>query len=164
MIVRVQHAYGSVGLNDFLLYGRMKDTRRHPRAMADYERTILTHYNLENPYPTQWPAERDDSDPSDEDLPPALKARLNVLLRPSKSSKSRFSALERNSSGRRSLVPGSQKTQDGLENLVQQDEPDPLGGYDSVVRVLRDRGLPVESDQLLRAGTYPPFSISYTDH
>ena len=116
--------------------------------MADYERTILTHYNLATPYPSEWPAAKDESDASDEDLPLPLKAQLNVPLR---RSKSRFSALERNSTGRRSLVPGSQKTRDGLENLVQKDEPDPLGGYESVVRVLRDRGLPVESDQRLRA-------------
>lgn len=119
-----------------------------PRVMADYDRTILSHYHLANPYPTEWPAEKDQSDASDEDLPSPLKAQLNVPLR---RSKSKFSALERSSIGRRSLVPGSQKTRDGLENLVQTDEADPLGGYDSVVRVLRDRGLPVESELHLRA-------------
>lgn len=128
--------------------------------MADYERTILTHYNLATPYPTEWPAEKDESDASDDDIPLPLKAQLNVPLG---RSKSRFSALERNSTGRRSLVPGSQKTRDGLENLVQSDEPDPLGGYDSVVRALRDRGLPVESDHRLRAVYLLKFRIFYAD-
>ena len=119
--------------------------------MADYEHIILSHYNLATPYPTEWPAAKDESDASDEDLPSPLKAQLNVPLR---RSKSKFSALERRGIGRRSLVPGSQKTQDGLENLVQKDEPDPLGKYDSVVSVLRSRGLPVDSDTHTRAYLY----------
>lgn len=121
-------------------------------AMADYELTILSHYNLTAPYPTEWPTEKDDSDASDEDLPPALRAQLNVPLR---RSKSKFSALERSATGRRSLVPGSQKTRDGFENLVQKDEPDPLGKHDSVVGVLRSKGLPVDSDQHMRASGVP---------
>ena len=47
-------------------------------------------------------------------------------------------------------MPGTEKTGDGVENLVQKDEPDPLGGRDSVVRILRHKGLPVEDDQRLR--------------
>ena len=108
--------------------------------MAD----VLNHYNIATPFPTQWPAEKDESD-SDDDLPPNGVA--NSLLR---RSRSRYSALERSGSDRRTLVPGSEKTGDGIENLVQKDEADPLGGTDSVVRVLRHKGIPVEDDQRLR--------------
>ncbi|KAK3172918.1 hypothetical protein OEA41_006244 [Lepraria neglecta] len=109
------------------------------------EHTILNHYNLTNPYPTSWPAEKDESDASDEER------LINSLSKAGiRRSKSRYSALERSGSDRRSLVPGSQKLRDGQENLVQKDEPDPLGGTDSVVRVLRQRGLPVEEDQRLK--------------
>lgn len=108
--------------------------------MADYERTIVNHYNLSNPYPVQWPAELDETD--DEELPKnSLKVRR---------SQSRYSALERSASDRKSIIPGSQKTDDGRANLVQKDEPDPLGASDSVVKVLRQRGLPVDSDSRLR--------------
>ena len=109
--------------------------------MAD----ILNHYNITTPFPTEWPAEKDESDGSDDELP--LKGVAKSLLR---RSRSRYSALERSGSDRRTLVPGSEKTGDGVENLVQKDEPDPLGGTDSVVRVLRHKGIPVEDDQRLR--------------
>ena len=108
--------------------------------MADIERTLLNHYNLKTLYPTQWPAEKDESDASDEELP-----RSNV-----RRSKSRYSVLERGASYRRS-VPGAQKTSEGRENLVQKDEPDPLGASPSVVQVLRQRGLPVDEDLKLSA-------------
>jgi len=108
------------------------------------EHTILNHYNLTNPYPTAWPAEKDESDASEDERPVNGLARKGV-----RRSKSRYSALERSESDRRSLVPGSQKLRDGQENLVQKDEPDPLGATDSVVRVLRQKGLPVEEDQRL---------------
>ena len=65
-------------------------------------------------------------------------------------SKSRYSALERAASDRRSVLPGSQRTGDGVENLVQKDEPDPLGSTESVVRILRQLGLPVTEDPKLR--------------
>jgi exocyst complex component 2 len=108
--------------------------------MADFGRNIIDHYNLSSPNPVEWPAELDDSD---EEVAPG-KA-LNV-----RRSKSRYSALERSASDRRSVIPGSQKTGDGRANLVQKDEPDPLGGMDSVVAVLKQRGLPVEEDTRLR--------------
>lgn len=105
------------------------------------EHAILNHYNLTTPYPTAWPVEKDDSDASDDAFP----------VKPSiRRSKSRYSALERSGSDRRSLVPGSEKTGDGVENLVQKDEADPLGNADSVVRVLRQKGIAVEDDQRLR--------------
>ena len=100
---------------------------------------IVNHYNLTTPYPAEWPKELDESD--EEEIEESLARRY---------SKSRYSALERSASDRRSVIPGSQKTGDGRANLVQKDEPDPLGGVDSVVAVLKQRGLPVEEDTRLR--------------
>lgn len=108
------------------------------------EHTILNHYNLTNPFPTAWPAEKDESDASEEEST-ARRLSKTAIRR----SRPRYSALQRNGCDHRSLVPGSQKLRDGLENLVQKDESDPLGVTDSVVRVLRQRGLPVEEDQRL---------------
>lgn len=113
--------------------------------MISDEHTLLNHYNITTLYPTAWPAEKDESDAS-EDEQPGSKTRNLTHSR----SKSRYSALIRSGSDRRSLVPGSERTGDGIENLVQKDEPDPLGGSDSVVRILRQKGLPVEEDQRLR--------------
>ena len=113
--------------------------------MAIDERTILNHYNLTNPFPTEWPAEKNLSDSSEDDLP--VKSVKHASIR---RSKSRYSALERAGSESRNLVPGTEKNVNGVENLVQRDEADPLGGTDSVVMALRYKGLPVEDDQLLR--------------
>lgn len=109
------------------------------------EHTILNHYNLTTPYPIVWPAEKDQSDASEEDLL-GKKGSIRNLRR----SKSRYSALDGSRNSRRSLVPGSEKTGDGVENLVQQDEADPLGGQDGVVQVLRQTNIGVEEDQRLR--------------
>ncbi|KAL2061801.1 hypothetical protein VTL71DRAFT_7179 [Oculimacula yallundae] len=112
--------------------------------MADYERTVLEHYNLPTAYPVEWPAEKDVSDASDEEeAKPARNGRI-------RRSKSRYSALEHAASDRRSILPGSQRGDNGVENLVQRDEPDPLGTTDSVVRILRQLGLPVQDDPRLR--------------
>ena len=105
---------------------------------------ILNHYNIAEPYPTEWPAEKD-SDVSEDEKPTRIAPRLAH-----RKSRSRYSALEPGRSDRRSLVPGSEKTRDGVENLVQRDEADPLGATDSVVRVLRQKGLPVDNDTRLR--------------
>ncbi|KAL8737000.1 MAG: hypothetical protein Q9181_002111, partial [Wetmoreana brouardii] len=107
--------------------------------------TILNHYNIANLYPTAWPAEKDASEASEDEQPASKSTGLAH-----KRSKSRYSALARSASDRRSLVPGTEKTGDGVENLVQKDEPDPLRGPDSVVHILRQKGLPVEEDQRLR--------------
>ena len=120
----------------------------------DDEPTILNHYNLATLWPTSWPPEKDESDDSDEEFTTAQ--RKAVLRR----SKSRYSALERAGSERRSLVPGSEKIGNGVENLVQKDEPDPLSGAESVVRILRDKGLPVEDDIRLRAGMHLKVRVS----
>lgn len=113
---------------------------------TDYERTVLEHYQLTTPYPLEWPEEKDLSDASDEEEEPkATHNRSKSIAR-----KSRFSVLERNASRRRSFVPGAQLTGDGVENLVQKDEPDPLGSTLSVVRMLKESGLPVSDDAKLR--------------
>jgi exocyst complex component 2 len=113
--------------------------------MTDYERTVLEHYQLSTPYPIEWPAEKDLSDASsDEDAKPSQ----NELIQ---RRKSKYHALGRATSDRKRLVPGSQKTNDGVENLVQRDESDPLGTADSVVRILRQLGLPVQDDTRLRS-------------
>ena len=106
--------------------------------MADLERNVLTHYNIQVKYPVSWPAELDESDEEEAD---AIGVRR---------SRSRYSALERSASDRRSGLSGAQTTSDGRSNLVQKDEPDPLGGGGSVVQSLRQRGLPVEHDPRLR--------------
>ncbi|KAL8788803.1 MAG: hypothetical protein Q9213_001474 [Squamulea squamosa] len=115
--------------------------------MATDEHTLLNHYNITNLYPTAWPAEKDDSDEAEDEQP---RSKLQATRKAHQRSNSRYSVLARSTSDRRSLVPGSEKTGDGVENLVQKDEPDPLGGPDSVVRILRHRGLPVEEYQRLR--------------
>jgi exocyst complex component 2 len=115
--------------------------------MADYERTVLEHYQLSTPYPVEWPPEKDTSDVSDaEDDETVNSAPRREMRR----STSKYSALERVTSERRSLIPGSQKTGDGVENLVNRDEPDPLGSTESVVRILRSLNLPIQDDTRLR--------------
>jgi len=121
--------------------------------VSDYERTILEHYQLSTPNPEAWPAEKDQSDGSDEEGDVPSKSPLSKLT--IRRSRSRYSALERAASDRRSLVPGSQKTGDGVENLVQRDEPDPLGSTESVVRILRQLGLPIGDDTKLRMYPFP---------
>lgn len=115
------------------------------------EHIILNHYNLTNPFPIAWPVEKDDIDASEEE-----NAAGGLSKADTRRSRSRYSALQRIGSGHRSSVPGSQKLRDGHENLAQKDEPDPLGVTDSVVRVLRQRGLPVEEDLQL-SEHYPSF-------
>ena len=153
--------------------------------MADYDRTLLAHYNLHTLQPYEWPAEKDDgNDSSDQDGdnsktydtrngstgtgygPAPFSPTAESYSRGggfqrghmSRRSKSRYSALERGTRSRTS-VPGSQKIANGVENLVQQDEPDPLGlvsayggagrgerDRGTVVQVLRQKGIPVDED------------------
>jgi exocyst complex component 2 len=115
--------------------------------MTDYERIVLEHYQLSTPYPVEWPVEKDTSDVSDAEEDEPVNVTPHRAMR---RSQSKYSALERVTSERRSLVPGSQKTGDGVENLVQRDEPDPLGSTESVVRILRTLGLPIHDDTRLR--------------
>ena len=140
-----------------------KDLLASSINMADQTRMILNHYNITSPFPTEWPIDKDENDTSDDEERPTALPGLRVVSHSRaashsravshsdlRRSKSRYSVLERSGTDRRSLVPGSEKTRDGVENLVQKDEADPLGGTDSVVTVLKSRGLPVEEDQRLR--------------
>ncbi|KAK2612707.1 Exocyst complex component S5 [Conoideocrella luteorostrata] len=103
--------------------------------MADYERTVLEFYQLPSAYPSEWPAEKDlNEDPGDEQDTKQGRRR------------SRYDALESAFGGRKSFADG----QGGLGSLVQKDETDPLGTSDSVVRALRQLGLPVQDDTRLR--------------
>ncbi|KAF3767992.1 hypothetical protein M406DRAFT_289279 [Cryphonectria parasitica EP155] len=108
--------------------------------MADLERTVLDFYQLSTPYPVEWPTEKDNSDVS-EDEDAAKKANRR---------KSRYQALEKAVSNRNSQLPGHEKSANGVGNIVQKDEPDPLGTTDSVVRTLRQLGVPVQEDPRLR--------------
>ncbi|CAM1511253.1 Fc.00g087660.m01.CDS01 [Cosmosporella sp. VM-42] len=108
--------------------------------MADYERTLLEFYQLPTLYPAEWPAEKDLEEDSEDD------ERIMKLRR----RQSRYQALERAVSTRRSVLPGSEGGTGGERNLVQKDEPDPLGSSDSVVRTLKHLGLPVQDDMRLR--------------
>lgn len=110
--------------------------------MADLDRAVLDFYQVSNPYPEEWPAEKNDvSDGSDEE--DMKKKKLNRR-------KSKYQALERAVSNRSSIVPGSENSAGGIANLVQRDEPDPLGTTDSVVRTLKQMGLPLQEDTRLR--------------
>lgn len=99
---------------------------------------IANHYNLPSAYPLEWPSELDEDDQLEEDT---FQRR---------SSSRRYTALERNHSGVRSLNLGSPKPNEGKENLVQKDEPDPLGTKGTVLNLLQRRGLPVDEDTRLR--------------
>jgi hypothetical protein len=85
-------------------------------TMADTGNAILNHYKIDTLFPAEWPASKDGEESSDDEgLLPAPKPQRVI-------SKSRYSVLE----PKRSSVPGAERTKDGLENLVQRDEPDPL--------------------------------------
>lgn len=109
--------------------------------MADFERTVLDFYQLSTPYPVEWPTEKDISDGS-EDESSAKKHKRR---------KSRYQALEKAVSNRNSQLPGHEKSANGVGNIVSKDEPDPLGTTESVVRTLRQLGVPVQEDPRLRA-------------
>lgn len=124
--------------------------------MADYERSVLDHYRLPSAYPTQWPAEKDQSDASEDEDAAAIAKKKSARRQ------SKYAALGSMGSGRKSYVPGAQKSGDGVESLARKDEPDPLGRGESVVRLLRAQGLPVQDDIelrnrfLLSSNTYNP--------
>lgn len=102
------------------------------------ETKLLNHYKLPSLDPSEWPAEKDLEDSSDDER----QAKVALQHR---GSKSRYSVLNRDATSR-STVPGAERSKEGVENLVQKDEPDPLGGPQSVIQVLRMRGLPIEDD------------------
>ncbi|KAK3379982.1 exocyst complex component Sec5-domain-containing protein [Lasiosphaeria ovina] len=108
---------------------------------ADLQRTVLDFYQVSTFNPVEWPAEKNiDSDVSEDDT---TKKKINRR-------KSRYQALERVVSNRGSVIPGSENSGKGVGNLVQKDEPDPLGTTDSVVQTLRLRGVPLQDDTRLR--------------
>ncbi|KAK3936772.1 putative exocyst complex component [Diplogelasinospora grovesii] len=109
--------------------------------MADLERMVLDFYGVSTLSPEAWPAEKNNaSDASDDE---DMKKKANRR-------KSRYQALERAVSNRSSVIPGSENSGSGVGNLVQRDEPDPLGTTDSVVRTLKQLGLPLQEDIKLR--------------
>lgn len=107
--------------------------------MADYERKVLEFYQLPTPYPSEWPAEKDVGEESGDDDQSTKKGRR----------KSRYEALETAVGGRKSVVGDG--GQGGIGSLVQKDESDPLGTSESVVRSLKQLGLPVQDDARLSA-------------
>ena len=110
---------------------------------ADTERTILDFYQVSSLNLVEWPAEKDNTSDVSDDETAKQKAKANKR-------KSRFQALERVVSNRNSVVPGSETSASGVGNLVQRDEPDPLGTTDSVVRTLKQMGVPLQDDSKLR--------------
>lgn len=117
----------------------------NPDKMGDFERTVLEFYQVSTPYPVEWPTDKNNSDVSDDET---TKSKINRR-------KSRYQALERAVINRGSVVPGSENSgSGGVANLVQKDEPDPLGTTDSVVRTLKQMGLPLQDDPRLRRPSY----------
>ncbi|RYP62208.1 hypothetical protein DL769_007397 [Monosporascus sp. CRB-8-3] len=117
--------------------------------MADFDRNVLEFYQLSTPFPTEWPADKDKSDDSDSEQE-QQKIQIQKQKQKLNRRKSRYQALERAVSIRSSIVAGSEKSANGVSNLVQRDEPDPLGTTDSVVRTLRQLGVPIQDDTRLR--------------
>ncbi|KAK7958380.1 exocyst complex component Sec5 [Apiospora saccharicola] len=112
-------------------------------AAPDFERNVLEFYGVPTAFPAEWPTDKDNSDGSDSEAEQLKKSKHNRR-------KSRYQALERAVSNRTSIVPGSEVSTGGVGSLVQRDEPDPLGGSDSVVGSLRRFGIPVQEDPRLR--------------
>lgn len=108
--------------------------------MASTERAILDFYRLPTAYPSEWPAEKNDGESSDDE---DMAQRVNQR-------KSRYQALERAVGGRRSFAPNDERSKSGVETLVQADEPDPLGMADSVVQQLTQLGIPLQDNARLR--------------
>lgn len=106
----------------------MNDPRSDP--------ALLKHYRLNDPNPIAW------ADPIEEAQQQRQRGGLH------RQSTVRYSVLqeEQVSAALRGLI-GDDLFEGGS---VPRDEPDPLGTTDSVVRVLRQRGLPVEDNVRLR--------------
>lgn len=117
--------------------------------MESIETQLLNKYNISTLFPAQWPEEKDNSSDSEDEGPASQRPPTLQAMR---RSKSRFSVLE-TGGGFSRRREGVEKTKDGVENLVQKDEQDPLGTYPSVVQVLRQRGLAVEDDTKLRTSS-----------
>lgn len=113
---------------------------------AKIERDLLNHYKLTTLFPQEWPSTADEDE--DAFIPNSMP---EIERQSSKRSRrvSRYSGLDPVpvSKSRHSLP---KETGGGSGNLVQSDEPDPLGIAPSVVQELRRRGVPVEEDLRLR--------------
>lgn len=98
------------------------------------EAAILKHYRLQDAFPTAW------SDPIED-----AQAKQRKQFR---QSTSRYSVLQEDgaSSSLKGLVGGDLYS----SGSVPEDEPDPLGTTESVVRVLRKRGIPAQDNVRLR--------------
>jgi exocyst complex component 2 len=114
------------------------------------ESALLNHYKIDSLNPAEWPVEKDLEDSSDEEVIPLTSKHSRKV------SRSRYSVLE---SPRRTSVPGAERTKDGIENLVQKDEPDPLGSSGSVIQSLRRQGLKIEDDSKIRMNLTNPRGI-----
>lgn len=101
-------------------------------TMTDHrsEALLLKHYRLDSAFPEAW------SDPI-EDLQIAQRKQFRA-------STTRYSILQEEG------ISASFTRPDADSGFVPEDEPDPLGSTSSVVRLLRDRGLPLEENTRLR--------------
>ncbi|WEW55903.1 Exocyst complex component S5 [Emydomyces testavorans] len=97
------------------------------------QQDVAGHYNLPNAYPEEWPAELDASDESGDEQDTA--------------SQEKWRSSGHHGSRRRSTMPLAGKA----GAAVQQDEPDPLGSSQSILELLRQRGLAVDDDPRLRS-------------
>lgn len=111
------------------------------------ETTLLSHYNLTEAFPTTWPDDRSGDSSESDSVPPNLQVEHGRSVR---QSKSRYSVLDHGRHGRVPHHKDEQRRVRELETAVQKDEPDALGGSESVVRALRGKGLPVDQDMRLR--------------
>ncbi|KAK2846414.1 hypothetical protein FQN49_005746 [Arthroderma sp. PD_2] len=99
--------------------------------MADvHSRDASQYYNLPDPYPEEWPAELD-CNSDDEEATSKNNGRRRSQM---------YSGLQ---SGRR-----DQERFKGDFRAVLKDEPDPLGGPDTILRTLRQRGLPIDDERV----------------
>lgn len=96
---------------------------------------MLKHYRLQEPFPTSWSDPIEDVQKQHRGLNRKSTVRYSVLQESNVSSSALKGLMEAD------LYEGGR---------VPRDEPDPLGSTDSVVRVLRQRGLPVEENVRLR--------------
>ncbi|EEQ28850.1 Exocyst complex component S5 [Microsporum canis] len=102
--------------------------------MADVQsRDAAQYYSLPDLYPEEWPAELDSDSEGEGEAP----SRSDDYRR---RSQIRYSG----------LIPGrrDQEKFKGGDGAALKDEPDPLGGPDTILRTLRIRGLPVDDERV----------------
>lgn len=126
-----------------------------PSAAMPDDVDVAQYYNLPTAYPEEWPAQLDDGD-APETVPDDAAARKKQLKQQRKSA--RYSALGLATS--RNLASAPFRAGAG-DHASGKDEPDPLGSSDSVLHMLRQRGLPVDEDPQLR-GRYMLSSTNFS--